>query len=259
MYFGGLSKIQGLYWSYLSNWRIILFGLPSNPLLFHFWSLAVEEQYYLIWPIIFFIIPAFNKRLTLIFVLIGLSLLFRVYAFGNKLAYYNTLTAAEPLLLGALICILDKSDRLQKAHKYFQICCIISLVMLLIILIWNPNPFPDNPLILMPGYTNFNLIWAALISTMILKTKSSKISFKIFQSRLLIWLGAYSYGIYVYHWIILQVFVFRWESWLDGEGQPAWISYWCPRLIGIGLTLTVAFISFKYFERRFLALKKYFV
>jgi peptidoglycan/LPS O-acetylase OafA/YrhL len=256
--FGSLSSIQGWYWSYLSNWRIISFGLPSNPLLFHFWSLAVEEQYYLIWPMIFLLVGAFRKRLLFISLLLCLSIIFRIGDFGFKSAYYNTLTAAEPLLLGSLLCILERSGQLGKLYKYLLALSVVSAIMLVIIFIHDPNPFPDNPWVLIPGYTNIDLIWVAVISSMLLKTKLAKTFLKIFQSKFMVWLGIYSYGIYVFHWIVLQLFVFKWESMLEKAGQPEWISYGCSRLLGIGATLAAAIFSFKYFESRFLALKNYF-
>lgn len=258
MHFGQLFRIQGWYWTYMSNWRIVWFGLPSNPLLFHFWSLAVEEQYYLIWPMIFFLIGAFRERLLFITILLFLSVFFRIWDFGNKSAYYNTLTTAEPLLLGSLLCILEKSGKLLRVYKYLLALSIVSVTAGAIILIHDPNPFPDNPWVLMPGYTNIDLIWAAVISSLLLKTRLANTLLKFFQSKFMVWLGLYSYGIYVFHWIILQLFVFKWEAMLENAGQPEWISYGCSRLLGIGATLAAAILSFKYFESRFLALKSYF-
>jgi peptidoglycan/LPS O-acetylase OafA/YrhL len=258
-YFGTLFRIQTWYWTYMSNWRIIWLGLPANPLFFHFWSLAVEEQYYLIWPMIFLLIRAFRNRLLFIYFLISVSVIFRICQFGNESAYYNTLTAAEPLLLGSLVAILEKSNRLRDAYMYFRILSVISIFSLIFIFIHDPNPFPDNSLVLIPGYTNIDVIWTTVIISMILKTRLAAVSMRIFQSRFMIWLGIYSYGIYVFHWIILQLFVFKWEYFVQKLGQPQWVSYGLSRLLGIAATLAASFLSFKYFESKFLALKKYFI
>ncbi len=73
LYFSSVYEIQGWYWGYASNWYIFLFGLPKNPVFFHFWSLAVEEQFYLIWPFLFKYIVRFKYRLIVISLLLVLS------------------------------------------------------------------------------------------------------------------------------------------------------------------------------------------
>src|SRR5690625_4685275 len=53
---------QGWFWSYLQNWLFSFHGFPKNLILSHFWSLGVEEQFYLVWPFLVLLLP---KKLLL--------------------------------------------------------------------------------------------------------------------------------------------------------------------------------------------------
>ena len=49
------------FWSHLQNWLFVNKGMSSSPMLSHFWSLAVEEQFYLFWPLIIFILKDLKR------------------------------------------------------------------------------------------------------------------------------------------------------------------------------------------------------
>ena len=50
-FYGDVYDDQVWYWTYTSNWMMVIHGLPDQPVFFHFWSLAVEEQFYVVWPV----------------------------------------------------------------------------------------------------------------------------------------------------------------------------------------------------------------
>jgi peptidoglycan/LPS O-acetylase OafA/YrhL len=72
------------------------------------------------------------------------------------------------------------------------------------------------------------------------------------------WLGKYSYGIYVFHWIVLQLFVFKYENLLLSEGFNPTSAYFAIRLIAIAAILVISYLSYHLYEKHFLSLKKYF-
>lgn len=235
-----------------------MYGLPSNPLFFHFWSLAVEEQFYLIWPFIFYFITSFNKRLLAIYVLLAISILIRIWTYGSQVAYFNTLTAAEPLMLGCLINILEKNRMLQSVYKYFRILAFLSLGSLVIIFHFNKDLHITNHPLLLIGYLNIDLIWAFLLCNIITGYGKAFIFMKIFSSSILVWLGIYSYGIYVFHWIILQLFIYKYEIWIIQHGFSVLFAYWFTRILGIDIILLISYLSYNLYERKFISLKKYF-
>ena len=258
-YFSSLYNIQEWYWFYISNWRIILYGLPSNNLFFHFWSLAVEEQFYLIWPLIFFFVSAYHKRILTIFIILILSFFFRAFFSESPVVYYNTLTAAEPLLLGCLVSILEKKNKLISFYRSAGVLAVLSVISLCLILLFNADPHITNHTLLGLGYLNIDLIWTFLL--IIILTRPRKMVFvdKTFSSGLFVWLGIYSYGIYIFHWIILQLFINKYDILLTQNGFSELYSYWLTRTLGIVITLIASFLSYHLYEQKFLSLKKYFI
>jgi len=257
-YFGTLYNIQIWYWLYFSNWRIILYGLPPNPLFFHFWSLAVEEQFYLIWPFIFYFVTSSSKRLFTIYLLLAISIISRITSYGSEAVYYSTLTAVEPLMLGCLISILEKDKLLQSVYRYFRIFAVLSLGSLVIIFCYNRDLHISNHLLLSVGYLNIDLIWAFVLCTALCGMSEKNFVIKMFTSGVLIWLGIYSYGIYVFHWIILQLFIYKYEIWMTQHGFSEIFAYWLTRILGTISILLISYLSYNLYERKFLSLKKFF-
>src|SRR5688572_7114217 len=53
-----LSSTQSWYWLYIQNWRIFFDPhYPGEDIISHFWSLAIEEQFYIFWPLVIYLIP----------------------------------------------------------------------------------------------------------------------------------------------------------------------------------------------------------
>ncbi len=257
--FGSLYNIQIWYWLYISNWRIIIYGLPANPLFFHFWSLAVEEQFYLIWPFVFLLTTKFNRRILIISIFLVISILVRFWFYGVKAVYYNTLTAGEPLLLGCMISILEKNNKLKTIYSYTRLFAVLSFISLGLIFLHNSELLITNCPLLSIGYLNIDLIWTFLLCYILLGLGGTDFIEKVFSSRFLVWLGIYSYGIYVFHWLILQLFINRYENLIVNNGYNEWFAYWLTRILGIIFILLVSYLSYNLYERRFLALKKYFI
>lgn len=122
------DSIPGLF--YYSNWYSIFkntsyFDTFDVSLLNHFWSLSVEEQFYIVWPlIIFFALNLFkNKKLIfrLVLVLAGLSAILMVFMFtpgqDPSRVYYGTDTRAFSLLIGAALAFVWPSNNLKNNIK----------------------------------------------------------------------------------------------------------------------------------------------
>jgi peptidoglycan/LPS O-acetylase OafA/YrhL len=97
-FYGSLYKLQIWYWTYTSNWLMFIYGLSHQPLFFHFWSLAVEEQFYIIWPFLFLLLVRSKNISVFLFLFLIISIFLRNYVHDNFKSYISTSTAAEPLL-----------------------------------------------------------------------------------------------------------------------------------------------------------------
>jgi len=259
-FYNELYSLQGWYWAYASNWMIIIHGFPDQPIFFHFWSLAVEEQFYIVWPFLFLLLVRIRWNYFLIILLITSSIFLRNTIGTNYDSYLHTGTVAEPLLAGALITVLEEKKKLESWYRIFFIVVLLFLSALIFILINNPNlEIVTNNWLFRVGYTAIDFIWAFILMLCLLDKKLSVIFRRILAVKWLTWLGKYSYGIYVFHWIILQIFVYKIESELIQRGLETHMAYFSTRLAGIILILSISYMSYNFYEKKFLRLKKYFI
>jgi peptidoglycan/LPS O-acetylase OafA/YrhL len=137
------------------------------------------------------------------------------------------------------------------------VLAVLSMISLCAILLFNPDPHITNHSLLVFGYLNIDLIWTFLLCTIISKSHRTGYINKIFSSEILVWLGVYSYGIYVFHWLILQLLINKYEILFTQKGYSILFSYWLTRILGIAITLFISFVSYHLYEKKFLSLKRY--
>ena len=256
-FFSELYRSQGWYWLYMENWWLVLYGLPVNRILITLWSLAVEEQFYLVWPFLFRYVRLCNRKM-IIGILWSLSVLVRVLTKDPNFIYFNTLTACEPLLMGALICILEREGRLERYRRLGAIGALLAIIGLVIVFDVNPVLTGDNAELMRFGYTCIDWIFAFFLYYTLLPTARAAILRKTFEAKWLRWCGKYSYGIYIFHWMILQFFVLKCQRVLIGRGDNPNLVYFLTRAGGVIAVLAVSYCSYRFYERKFLNLKRYF-
>jgi len=174
------------FWSDAEYWG----GSQFRPLL-HLWSLGVEFQFYLIYPIICKIFNTQFKRL----ILMSTSLL--AYVFVNeisaKTAFYMMPTRLWQFLLGIIAFEFSRKIKIKQSSRIFQI-----LIFLLFVLLILPVNISPQSVILITIPTTFIAAGAALVSNgSNTKTKNG------FTERFLVWIGKYSFSIYLVHFPII--------------------------------------------------------
>jgi peptidoglycan/LPS O-acetylase OafA/YrhL len=181
-------------------WETDYQNLGAEPsALVHYWSLAVEEQFYLIWPIFILSISRMGLRKIkwAIFSVFVISLLFSIWHTQSSsiLAFYSLHTRAWELAAGALILFIPKSFTL-KFVKTQRAAFLLGLALLTCAIIFfnSQTPFPGAAA-LVPVIGTFLLInsignWP--------KPATNLSNHKITQ-----WLGAISYSLYLWHWPVL--------------------------------------------------------
>lgn len=239
--------------SYVSNWLIAL--KPNLPLsiLAITWSLAVEEQFYLLWPLLLSI--ALTMKVKRRWILLGLtivvvslavhrSLLWQAGASIRRL-YYATDTHADGLLLGCLLgCVVSwdlvpSSKNLERATKYLA----LPSVLFIGYLVFTTNH--STPLLYAGGLSLVALAIAVILSTLLIWPVG--LALTILRFRPLVWVGRVSYGLYLWHWPIRGL-VFR-----DAEHPSVW-----QIIAGVVLSFVITSLSFYLIEQPFLRLKKRF-
>ena len=109
-WYGGAQSDQLWYWLYLSNWKPLLAHGAGG--LGHLWSLAVEEQFYLVWPLL--VVATGRHFRTVVLLTIAAAPLARAWMIGSGLdpeyAYYFTHARADALAIGAFLALAARDD-----------------------------------------------------------------------------------------------------------------------------------------------------
>jgi peptidoglycan/LPS O-acetylase OafA/YrhL len=163
----------------------------------HLWSLAVEEQFYLIWPwLILFINKKYYLHLIIAFILTGVI---AQYLTGNlKMNGVLTFNCFDAFGIGALLAwqMTFKPNNLKKFYIKVSVIAIASAILFFIGL--KNNSWPYIPLRTIIAFIS---LW--LITYIVINYNSNKLKLKfILNNKVLIWFGKISYGLYLYHNII---------------------------------------------------------
>ena len=196
---------------YYANWHQIVanhsyFNLMGNPsLLQHTWSLGVEEQFYIVWPLL--LVPGLvlvgRKRLPML-VIAGIAasaaLMWILYNPNNdpSRVYYGTDTRAFLLLMGILVALVwPWIMRVHRAVPLLELLGIAALVGA-VLLFRNMQDF--NPTLYRGGDLAAAFCFAVLVAAVAHPTTGIGQAFGIAPLR---WIGERSYGIYLWHWPIV--------------------------------------------------------
>lgn len=224
---------------------------PFN--LFHLWSLSVEEQFYLIWP---WLIGSRLQRETLQRICAGGMIvapalrLMLLHGRVNPYWIYQSLpTRMDSLLAGALLALIP-----QLSLRLTRIVAASSLLVLTC-LIWRGHSFFFlSPSIQGVGYSALALLFASVIA---MSLQPSTVVYQICSLPVLRFYGRYSYGIYLWHFLLSEQFG-RLSLWVRRYVETPFVA----SVVSVGLILLcstmIAVLSFRAIERPFLALKKRF-
>ena len=208
----------------------------TKPLL-HLWSLGIEEQFYILWPLLLW--GASKRRLNLLVVTVLLTIVsfaFNVHTVNiDKVAdFYSPLTRMWELLIGsllALVTLYGAHPALRYGREYGNWWSAGGIILILggVLALNSSSPFPG---------------WWALLPTIgtactIFAGPEAWINRLALSNRVLVWFGAISYPLYLWHWPALAF-----ARIMDGERPSHGV-----RLAAVLCSIALAWMTYRFIER----------
>ena len=248
------STANTLFLSNFFFWtNINYFSNPTELMpLIHMWSISIEEQFYLIYPIIFLYLLKklnLNQILITLFVLLSLSLFFAQVIGNFNLAYpyvakkisffyissasfYLPVARAWELLCGCMVAIyLNKKNNLN--NKFFDHFVFFGIILILISIFFYDKNIPYASV-----YTLLPVIGTVLL---ILFLNEKSFFYFLFTNKTIVFFGLISYSLYLWH---QPIFAFYRIYFIN---DPFIYEY----LLLIIVSIVIAFISWRYIEKPF--------
>lgn len=242
---------------YATNWTQILWsqsyfqalGPPS--LLEHLWSLAVEEQFYLVWPVVLVAcLASRRKQLPLVVALVGIAaatvsmaVLYSPFHDPSRV-YYGSDTHAAPVLIGAALALArvhaidgrrSGAQRHRRRHVWpvdlLAVCGAIVLGYCLVAVRYTQ-----------PGLYHGGFVVVGIASAAVVRaaTLTNSITSRLLSAPFLRWIGIRSYAIYLWHWPIIE---------LTRPGLHPPLSGIALDLMRVALSVLAAAVSYRFVEQ----------
>ena len=265
------------YWVYMQNYALA-FDEEVLRWTAHFWSLAIEEQFYFIWPIVALMVSR-RKLIPTILVLVPIVVALRgVMIFKGahipalqqifhdehgiaKFVYRATFTRADGLLLGAFVAVTQRevSHPVSHAWRRLRFPIFVATALALCGLYVMANGLNDyDRRIMAIGYVILALFFASAIS-MCADGVVSERARRFLSWGPLVACGKVSYGMYIFHWPLVIFLVPRLVKMQAGMSIEMQILLNAGVIVGgIAVIYVIAEISFRHFEARFMKLKSRF-
>ena len=249
---------QGYLWTYLSNVRMSWENAWCFGPLDHFWSLAVEEHFYLVWPLVVFCLsPKALLRLS-IGLVIGVGLVRAAASLRPEWSVavdVLTLFRCDALAFGAIAAILMHTLRADDQVARVRRVSVLALPFVLLVAVG--LTLLGKRFLTIP-HTVVPMVCGAALLVLVTGPKLGLPS-RIMQSSTLRWFGRYSYGMYVVQLPLMTLLPLATVSTAIAAGQSSPIVTGLGYVFGmLGLTSAIAWVSYNAMEKHFLALKKYF-
>jgi peptidoglycan/LPS O-acetylase OafA/YrhL len=252
-----LARIRGDFvaaLTYVINWYQIIvhqsyfdaIGRPSP--LRHLWSLAVEEQFYIVWPLALAGIYRITggRRGRMVLVTTAMAVASAIWGFmlftpgvDPSRVYYGTDTRASGVLLGAVLAIAVPPWRMRATLRAGGRWVITGIGMIGLVgiafMILRVNEF--DPFVYQGGFVLVDLLTMAMILALV--HPANTVLAKSFSVSPLLWIGRRSYGIYLWHW---PIFV------LTRPGVDVDVNGWLLLALRLILTFAIAEVSYRFVE-----------
>jgi len=240
---------------FIPNVSVLLTGHNIGPGTGHLWSLGIEEQFYLLWPlIVFHTSVATLRRICLL--IIPLAFATRIFlvlqGFDSWQIYTFTLSRFDALATGALLATFSASWIREHARPFAILCFLLCLISVVLIAVAGPR-VDSSPIMYTIGLT----IVTACFGTFVALTAHELFGVSRRLSHpVLIFFGSYSYTLYVVHPLLRAFFVQFLNRYFPSLGYLE--SFLVTTVVVGGSSVVFAMLSWRLLEQPILALKAHF-
>lgn len=216
----------------VANWQQIWEGVPygtalASPVV-HYWSLAIEEQAYVVLPLLLVVFGARWMRLVAPALFVA-SVAATFIADGNRsVIYFGTHTRAAEIMAGVMVALLFHA-RASRPNR--TVSTVLSLAGIAYLTVAAVVVHLNDEIVYSGG-----LIVTGLVSAMVIATLPTSALAPVFNLGVLTWLGTVSYGVYLVHWPVLMT--------LKETSLPQWAIAPSTLVITIG----AAHVMYRHFE-----------
>jgi peptidoglycan/LPS O-acetylase OafA/YrhL len=261
-----LARINGdeiWYWTYLSNFSIAAHAAFRHGILDVSWSLAIEEQFYLTWPLAVLLLSR-RSLVTLCGAMVVTAVAWRsaLMLAGVAPLSISVLTPSrlDPLAVGAAIALIGRgSNGLSRLGRWAPTTLVVSATGVLAIAVSSGGFDPYSAPMTTIGYTLLAMFFGSVL-VLVLTAQRTQLRIRLLEHRSLVALGKYSYALYLLHLPIRAVLrdkVYGPDQFmvLLGSSLPGQLAFY----VGASLvSFAAAWLSWHLFESHFLGLRRYF-
>jgi len=253
-------------WTYIINWYEGFRGWDAIPHpLQHFWSLAIEEQFYLVWP--FLVLRLSRRRLIAVcFGIMAAAFVLRAVLFEIHLpiaAYTWTICRADSLAVGAVVALAFRDPHdWEVLSRWARRLALPALAGLILVRVLNPNCMAgpgDAPSLSMDTLAiSFNGIFFAACIALTMGAPIGSRTRRIVGAPFLRFFGKYSYCLYICHLPIITVLAkagFSSDQLARRLHTNDLVGVLVVNAIGFAVSLSVALASWHLYEKQWLKLK----
>lgn len=252
---------QAWFWLYGENWLFSIDGWPKTKALHHFWSLAIEEQFYIVWPLMVWMFSSKGLMRFCIF-LFFFSIVFRntgIYFFHYEkpFTYVATFGRMEGIALGAIIAIMVRTDQKIWLEKYTYPITIISGILCVIAFILAGSMMFEHVIHYTINFTIVDIFFAGMI-VMTMCDDRLILFKKLLNYPLIKQIGVMSYCLYIFHYPIQDIIQTNFQASLQQYTHSETGGKLLALMIAFSITVPIVYFVHKKIEIPFWKLKKYF-
>lgn len=243
--FFGLFEVIPYYLLYWTNW------IPGHaqPFFTHSWSLSVEEQFYMLWPLLFLMLGLRNAKQFIAGVLITSVVGLVVLADDSLPELAMNLVPYRTLLIGCLLALLLNHEG---SYKWLAKLCSPRYLPLLLLALITVIIGKDGPVV---GFERLGVHLLMMLFVASAVVNEENVLSRLFRLKALQFLGVISYGIYILHgqmWGVAYKLSDAMPLQMVAESRVAFFVFLSAA------SVFVAYLSYRFYEKRFLALKHRF-